>query len=88
MEIEPLVGCSIPARQRSNVVFPEPDGPNKTVNVPGSTTRDTPLSAIFDPNFLRTSEISTREGPVHTRLMSELLLHRRDATPWASRGER
>jgi hypothetical protein len=36
MRIEPELGRSIPAKQRSNVVLPEPDGPSSTTNDPGS----------------------------------------------------
>src|SRR5487761_1402894 len=45
MLISPLSIRSMPARHRSIVVLPQPDGPSSTTNVPGSTSRDTDRSA-------------------------------------------
>ncbi len=49
MVIRPAVTRSIPARQRSSVVLPDPDGPSSTTNVPGSTCRLTSLRARLPP---------------------------------------
>jgi hypothetical protein len=38
--------------QRSRVVFPQPDGPNKVRNVLGSMVRETSLTAMTSQNFL------------------------------------
>ena len=45
MEIDPLSIRSMPARQRSSVVLPDPDGPSSTRNVPGATSSDTDFNA-------------------------------------------
>lgn len=44
-QTEPRVGRSIPARQCSRVVLPEPEGPITAVNVPAARATDTPRSA-------------------------------------------
>src|ERR1700722_14815420 len=49
MESEPLSMRSMPARQRSSVVFPAPDGPSSTRNVPGATSSDTDFRAATGP---------------------------------------
>ncbi|GEM_PF-3637289 len=49
MAIRPAVTRSMPARQRSSVVLPDPDGPSSTRNVPGATCSDTPRSASAPP---------------------------------------
>jgi hypothetical protein len=41
----PEVIRSIPARQRSSVVLPEPEGPSRTRKVPAATSSETSLSA-------------------------------------------
>jgi hypothetical protein len=43
--MRPEVTRSMPARQRSSVVLPEPDGPSRTRKVPAATSRLTSLSA-------------------------------------------
>src|ERR1700754_1640331 len=45
MLIEPAVGCSRPATQRSVVVLPQPEGPSSTTISPAGTTKLTPLTA-------------------------------------------
>jgi hypothetical protein len=45
MVIVPALARSMPARQRSSVVLPEPDGPSRTRKVPGGTVKDTSRSA-------------------------------------------
>src|SRR5580658_6914668 len=47
--IRPELTRSMPARQRSSVVLPEPDGPSSTTKVPGSTCRLTSASARAAP---------------------------------------
>jgi hypothetical protein len=58
MLTDPESGVSKPATQRSNVVFPEPEGPRMTVNVPELTLRETPLTASVLPYFFERSCIS------------------------------
>ena len=50
--ISPSSGVSRPARQRSKVVFPQPEGPSNTKNSPESISKETLLSAIAEPYFL------------------------------------
>ena len=45
--ISPSSGVSRPAKQRSNVVLPQPDGPNRTRNSPDSISNDTLLRALM-----------------------------------------
>ncbi len=40
---------SRPAIMRSNVDFPQPDGPRRTVNEPFGMTSDTPFTASTPP---------------------------------------
>src|SRR5438309_2175109 len=58
MLTDPESGFSKPATHRSNVVFPEPEGPRMTVNVPELTLRETPLTAVVFPYFFERSCIS------------------------------
>src|ERR1700691_2072219 len=65
---EPLSIRSMPARQRSSVVFPEPDGPSSTRNVQGATSSDTDFSAgTAAPEYVLVSEtiatVSATNGP-------------------------
>ena len=50
----PAVACSKPAIRRSEVVFPQPDGPRKLKNEPRSTARDTSSTATMSPKRLVT----------------------------------
>ncbi len=52
MVILPEVIRSMPARQRSSVVLPEPDGPSSTTKLPGSTTKLTSFSATLPPGYV------------------------------------
>src|SRR5882757_6317206 len=45
MLMEPAVGCSRPATQRSVVVLPQPEGPSSTTISPAGTTKLTPETA-------------------------------------------
>src|SRR5471032_895101 len=45
MWIEPPVGCSRPATQRSVVVLPQPEGPSNTTISPAGTAKLTPSIA-------------------------------------------
>ena len=48
--IAPSFGCSKPAMERSNVVFPQPDGPSRVINSPCLISRDM-LNIPFDKRF-------------------------------------
>src|SRR6185295_7328149 len=41
MRIAPASGCSKPARSRSSVVLPQPEGPSRVRNSPGRTSSET-----------------------------------------------
>src|SRR3981189_2593650 len=45
MLMEPAVGCSRPATQRSVVVLPQPEGPSSTTISPAGTLKLTPSTA-------------------------------------------
>ena len=45
----PLSGCTNPAMAISNVVFPDPLGPNSVTNRPAPTRNDTSSSASAAP---------------------------------------
>src|SRR4051812_27643038 len=53
----PASGFSSPARIRSSVVLPEPDGPSRARNSPSATSSETPLSAGKRPKALATLSI-------------------------------
>src|SRR3954469_20905815 len=56
MRTWPPVTSSSPATMRSVVLLPQPDGPTRTTNSPGSTSRLTSRTATTPPgNSLRTS---------------------------------
>ena len=50
----PLLADSRPAMMRSVVDLPQPDGPSRTQNVPGSMARSMPSSALVSPHCLET----------------------------------
>ena len=50
----PAFTASSPARMRSVVVLPEPDGPKSAKNSPGAMSRSTPCSAVNAPWRLTT----------------------------------
>src|SRR5438045_4404052 len=50
---------SRPARQRSRVVLPHPDGPRRTMNSPSRMSRSTSLRATVFPKVLRTDSKAT-----------------------------
>src|SRR4051812_48332019 len=55
----PSSGLSSPAMTRSSVVLPEPDGPSRARNSPGSARSETPFSAGNRPKrFLIPSMVS------------------------------
>src|SRR3979411_2505714 len=54
MEMVPLVIFSRPASIRSVVVFPQPDGPTRTMNSPASTVRFRSSTAASAPKSLCT----------------------------------
>src|SRR6478609_8055708 len=45
IRIEPALGCSRPATQRSVVVLPQPEGPSRTTISPAGTAKLTPSTA-------------------------------------------
>ena len=45
----PFVGYSNPANNRSKVVFPHPDGPNKEKNSPSLIEKETSSTALTFP---------------------------------------
>src|SRR5687767_1937404 len=47
---------------RRSVVLPQPDGPRKQTNSPGSTERLTPRRAMKPPNFLAIPSSATAAG--------------------------
>src|SRR5262245_2844969 len=51
----PVVGCSNPAIKRKRVVFPQPDGPSKQINLPWGNSRFTLLTAAKFPKDLPNS---------------------------------
>src|SRR5277367_6434480 len=56
MESEPLSIRSMPARQRSSVVLPDPDGPSSTRKVPGATSSETDFRAgVTAPGYVLVS---------------------------------
>src|SRR5690348_8730127 len=68
MESDPLSIRSMPARQRSSVVFPDPEGPSSTRNDPGETESDTDCKAgAAAPGYALVSETteigSATNGP-------------------------
>lgn len=55
----PASGSSKPARIRSKVVFPQPEGPSTAVVVPAGTSRSIPPSTRCVPKVLVTPDTST-----------------------------
>src|SRR6185503_19170618 len=67
--------------QRSSVVFPQPDGPSRTMNSPSRTSRSTSLSAIVLPNTLRTDSKATLDisgSPTRSPQIEQVLAHEED----------
>ncbi|CAO0824917.1 hypothetical protein SMICM17S_01052 [Streptomyces microflavus] len=62
----PESGCSNPARTRSAVVLPQPEGPSRARSSPGSAVRSSPSRATVGPNARRRERNSTR-APVAAR---------------------
>src|SRR5687768_3469191 len=68
----PLLGASKPAIVISSVVLPQPDGPTKETNSPGSTRQEIlPIAAVVSPpawrkllERLRTSRMGTAENGI------------------------
>src|SRR5215469_6492085 len=59
----PAVGCSSPARHRSNVVFPAPEGPRRVRNSPSGTSSDTwcRMGVEAEPTVLVTPRRATAD---------------------------
>src|SRR3990172_10600467 len=56
----PEVASSRPAINRNAVVFPQPDGPTRTVNCWSGISSEILLTAVTVPNFLDTPSRNTR----------------------------
>src|SRR5256885_209436 len=72
---------SRPARQRSSVVLPQPDGPSSTMNSPSRTSRSTSLSATVLPKTLRTDSNATLDmfsSPTRSPKIEQVLAHEED----------
>src|SRR6202022_2065759 len=72
---------SRPARHRSSVVFPQPEGPSRTMNTPSRTSRSTSLSAIVFPKILRTDSNATLDmfsSPARSPQIEQVLAHEED----------
>src|SRR2546429_5007348 len=63
----PLSAISNPARIRSAVVLPQPDGPSSATSSPGAISSDRPFSARTAPNDLLTSRRLTGAPPLAAR---------------------
>src|SRR5579875_878473 len=66
ISIRPDERRSMPASERSSVVFPDPEGPRRTMKVPASTVNVGPRSAWCPPGYtldtLSTTRRSATEG--------------------------
>src|SRR5256885_4441281 len=72
---------SRPARHRSSVVLPQPDGPSRTMNSPSRTSRSTSLSATVLPKTLRTDSNATLDmfsSPTRSPKIEQVLAHEED----------
>src|SRR5258708_38199092 len=67
----PDCGRSSPARHRRAVVFPEPEGPNKTVSEKWSTGRRR-RTCIGGPSRNRFSNSATSSGPISSLPIDEV----------------
>src|SRR5262250_2618742 len=63
----PLSAVSNPARIRSAVVLPQPEGPSSATSSPGAISSDSPLSARTVPNDLPTFSRLTGAPPLAAR---------------------
>jgi hypothetical protein len=66
----PLSAVSNPARIRSAVVLPQPEGPSSATSSPGAMSSDSPSSARTVPNDRRTSCMLTGAPPLAARLVT------------------
>src|SRR5215210_8459890 len=71
---------SRPARQRSSVVLPQPDGPSSTMNSPSRMSRSMSFSAVVLPNTLRTLSKATLaiSSPSRSPEVEQVLAHEED----------
>src|SRR5688572_10923296 len=77
IEISPLVTSSSPAIARSNVDFPQPDGPTSAMNSPSPIERDTSSIATTSPEktFVRfRSSISAMCAEYGYHISTQLVL--------------
>ena len=63
----PLSAVSNPARIRSAVVLPQPEGPSSATSSPGAISSDRPFSARTAPNDRLTSRRLTGAPPLAAR---------------------
>src|SRR5215831_16362677 len=73
----PPCGRSSPARHRRAVVFPEPEGPNKTVSEKWSTGRRR-RTCIGGPSMNCFSNSATSSGPISSLPIQEMRHRERD----------
>src|SRR5437867_6012932 len=78
IQTRPALGTSSPATTRSVVVLPQPDGPSRVRNAPGSRVRETSSTATVAPNRFVIPAIRTRVPPAGLTT----------ATPWRIRDMR
>ena len=62
-DIEPLSAVSNPARMRSAVVLPQPEGPSRATNSPGAISTDNWSRARIAPNVLVRLDMTTGTPP-------------------------
>src|ERR671918_683164 len=82
MRISPSVTSSSPATMRSEVVFPQPDGPTRTTNSASPTSRSSSLTAQVPSRkiFVTRSNVTLATRPP-LRVIFRALARRRDGLP-------
>src|SRR5205809_1576886 len=63
MRMLPEVTLSNPATMRSAVVLPQPEGPSRTMNSPGSTVSDSSCTTVSGPKLFEIWSSSTVMAP-------------------------
>src|SRR5580692_11141049 len=86
MVIVPASARSKPARRRSRVVFPLPDGPRIAVSDPAGTSRSTPVSTGCAPKALCRPVTATCRIPSSSRLYGAIEEPAQDIA-WHSRDD-
>src|SRR5262245_60687306 len=97
--MRPSSGVSSPARSRSSVVLPQPEGPSSTRHSPAATSRSTPRTTSVEPKRLRTLSKRTEDGlamersniyslaPMNTRARLRAVLAALALAPSSSAGD-